>query len=206
MKNPDINRRHLFKVRTIWMVVLAVFLMFWCGPLLAAEHGETHGETYQTKGWAVTDTYRVFNFTVLAVGLFLLLRKPVSQALGSRINGIKEQLRELEEKKQAAEKELVQYNEKLSLLNEEAEEIVEAYIRQGNEATTRILKEAETAAMKLEENARRNIEHEFRQDKLKLQAEIIEQALVRAETDIIGKITSEDQYRLVDEYLEKVVA
>lgn len=206
MKNPGINRRHLFKVRTIWMVVLAVFLMFWCGPILAAEHGETHGETDQTKGWVATDTYRVFNFTILAVGLFLILRKPVSQALSSRINGIKEQLRELEEKKQAAEKELAQYNEKLALLNEEAEEIVEAYIRQGNEATTRILKEAEVAAMKLEEKARRNIEHEFKQAKLKLQAEIIEQALVRAEKDIVGKITSEDQYRLVDEYLEKVVA
>ena len=32
------------------------------------------------------------NFSVLAIGLFLVLKKPVSQALGGRIQGIKEQL------------------------------------------------------------------------------------------------------------------
>jgi len=146
------------------------------------------------------------NFAVLAIVLFFLLKKPVSQALNSRIDGIKEQLKNLEMKKNAAEKELAEYNEKLSHLDQEAEKIVAEYVRQGDEARARILKEAESAAEKLEIQAMRTIEHEFEQAKLQLHEEIMEKALVKAENILKAQITGNDQDRLVDEYLEKVVA
>ena len=57
-----------------------------------------------TKGWVSTDTFRVMNFVVLVVALVFVLRKPLSQALGSRINVIKEQLEDLEAQKTEAEK------------------------------------------------------------------------------------------------------
>ena len=153
-----------------------------------------------------TDTYRVMNFSVLVIALFFLLRKPVSQALNSRIKGIKDQLSELEAKKKDAEKALEKYTERLSHLESEAEKIIEEYIRQGNEAKARIIDEAKKTVEKLEEQARRNIEHEFTQAKIKLQQDILEKALVNAETLIKNNITTQDQDKLVDEYLEKVVA
>ena len=113
-----------------------------------------------------TDTYKVMNFSVLAIGLFFLLRKPTSQALNSRIKGIKDQLDELETKKKTAEKQLAEYNKKFSQLEQEAQKLIENYIRQGNEAKTRIIDEAKQAAEKLEEQAQRNIEHEFKQAKI----------------------------------------
>lgn len=159
-----------------------------------------------TKGWVSTDTFRVMNFVVLVVALVFVLRKPLSQALGSRINVIKEQLEDLEAQKTEAEKQLAEYNQKLAQLEKEAEKIVEDYIRQGNEAKARILKEAEASAEKLQVQARRNIEHEFGQAKLELQKEIFEKSLVKAEEIIKSKISGEDQNRIVDEYLKKVVA
>ena len=171
----------------------------------AAEHGEDHGEAH-SKGWVATDTYRVMNFAVLAIGLFILLRKPVAQALNSRIEGIKDQLEELESKKAAAEAELAKYEDKLSKLESEAETIIEDYKRQGEEAKSRILKEAESAADKLEEQAKRNIEHEFEQAKNNLKAEVLENAMEKAEEMIKSRILPDDQERLVDEYLDKVVA
>jgi F-type H+-transporting ATPase subunit b len=146
------------------------------------------------------------NFAVLAIGLFLLLKKPVSQALSSRIKGIKDQLDELEEKKKAAEEQLAAYNEKFSHLEQEAEKLIEDYIRQGNEAKARIIEEAKQAAEKLEVQARRNIEHEFKRAKLELQQEVLEKALKKSEEIITNKITAKDQEKLVDEYLDKVVA
>jgi F-type H+-transporting ATPase subunit b len=143
---------------------------------------------------------------VLAIGLFLLLKKPVSQALSSRIKGIKDQLDELEEKKKAAEEQLAAYNEKFSHLEQEAEKLIEDYIRQGNEAKARIIEEAKQAAEKLEVQARRNIEHEFKRAKLELQQEVLEKALKKSEEIITNKITAKDQEKLVDEYLDKVVA
>ena len=182
------------------MVILAVFLFCFVGTVAASSEGNGG------KGWVATDTYKVMNFAVLAIGLFLILRKPVSQALDSRIKGIKDQLSELETKKKEAEKELVKYNERFSLLEQEAEKLVEEYIRQGNEAKARIIEEAEKAAEKLEEQALRNIENEFKQAKIKLQQDTLEKALVNAETLIKNNITAQDQDKLVDEYLEKVVA
>ena len=174
--------------------------------LCAAEsgHGEGSGES-GSKGWVATDTYRVMNFVVLAVGLIILLRKPLSKALKSRITGIQDQLSELEEKKKKAEAELAEYNEKLSHLDKEAEKIVTEYVKQGNEAKIKILKEAELAAQKLEEQAKKSIEHEFKLAKEKLQSEIFEKALAKAEDLLRDKITTEDQDRLVGEYLNKVV-
>lgn len=200
MKHPGIGRKH----RKIGAVVaLGVLLFFYAGGIAFSAGDGGHGEK---KGWVETDTYRVMNFAVLAVGLFFLLKKPVSQALNSRISGIKEQLADLESKKEKVEQELTQYKEKLSLLDKEAEKIVGEYIRQGKEAKERILKEAEAAAQRLEEQAHRNIEQEFAQVKSALRRDIFDKALAKAEDMVRTGITPDDQERLVDEYLGKVVA
>jgi F-type H+-transporting ATPase subunit b len=196
-----------FKSGMIIATFLSVLLLAFFQPVFgeSAEHGEGTHEAH-IKTWESTDWARVLNFAILAGVLFLIVRKPASQMLNDRISGIKEQLAELETKKQEAEKELAVYNEKLTQLGKEAEKIMNEYIRQGNEAKDRILAEAKSSAEKLEEKAMKNIEHEFKQAKLKLQAEITEKALESAQTKIINRISSQDQDRLVDEYLEKVVA
>lgn len=158
------------------------------------------------KGWVNTDTFRVINFLVLAGALFFLLKKPVAQALNGRIDGIRVQLEELEAKKLEAEKLLAGYDEKLSKMDKEAEKIVAGYIQQGEEAKARIIEQAKSAAEKLEAQAKRNIEHQFQQAKMKLQSEIIEKALAKAESVIRESISDKDQERLVEEYLDKVVA
>jgi len=202
MKTPGVSRkRRILQKGSIMIFIMGVLLFCFIGVALASSGGEG-----ATKGWAKTDTYRVMNFSVLAIALFLLMRKPASQALDSRIKGIKDQLSDLEARKKEAEKQLSAYNEKFALLEQEAEKLIEEYIRQGNEAKARILEEAQGAAEKLEEQARRNIKHEFKKAKLQLQQEILEKTLVKAEELINSKITDEDQDKLVDEYLEKVVA
>jgi F-type H+-transporting ATPase subunit b len=146
------------------------------------------------------------NFAVLVIVLVYLLRKPLSQALSSRIKVIKDELEDLEARKADAEEKLAEYNERLTQLEKEAEAIVADYIKQGNEAKARILKEAESSAEKLKAQARRNIEYEFEQAKLKLQREIFETSLEKAEELIKNKFSEDDQDRIVDEYLKKVVA
>jgi len=200
-KEPGFNRKYLLVA--VLTILLAAAFQFSTVDVAFSSSGGEHGKS---KGWVSTDTYKVMNFSVLAIALFFILRKPVSQALNARVKGIKDQIDELEAKKKDAEKKLAEYNERLSLLGKEAEKVVAEYIKQGNEAKARILKEAEAEAVKLEEQAKRNIEHEFKQAKSKLQEEISEKALMKAEEIIRSTITTEDHDRLVDEYLEKVVA
>jgi F-type H+-transporting ATPase subunit b len=167
-------------------------------PAMAAEHGAA------VKGWEATDTYRIINFVVLAVVLYLLLRKPVSQALHGRIKGIKEELAELENRKREAEAKLSQYTEKLSLLDEEAKKIVDGYIEQGVEAKARIILEARASAEKLEADTKRRIEQAFARAREEVQGIIIGKAMEKAEVMIRGNISAADQERIVDDYLEKV--
>jgi F-type H+-transporting ATPase subunit b len=200
MRGSFFFRRNTF----VLVRIILVFLICFSGAVATASEGGEHGG--EATGWGATDTYRVINFSVLFIALFLILKKPVSQTLNGRIEGIKTELEGLEAKKREAEQKLAEYNKQIASLDREAEKIVAEYIKQGKAAGERILEESKKAAEKLEEQARRNIENEFKNAKLKLQKDIMEKALTKAEELLKEKITSEDHNRLVDEYLEKVVA
>ena len=209
MEKPGVNPRRFWTRRTpaILLTLAVVLMLGFAGPALASSdggHGEGGGG--ESKGWVATDTYRVMNFGVLAIALFFLLRKPVSKALNARIEGIKDELADLENRKERAEKELAEYERKLATLDGEAEKIISEYERQGEEARKRILSEAEQAAEKLQQQAQRNIAFEYKNAKARLQEEVLEVALGKAEALIRSSMTGDDQERLVDEYLEKVVA
>jgi F-type H+-transporting ATPase subunit b len=201
------------KKRVAFSIIMAVLVLFcYAGSALGSsdgEGGEVHGKQWDVKlstgekDW--TDTYRVMNFAVLAIALFFVLRKPVSQALNGRIKDIQNQLSDLEEKKKEAENKLAEYDKKIATLDQEAEKIIAEYVKQGQEAHKKILEESKKEAEKLEYQAKRKIEHEFTAAKKQLQAEILEKALAKAEGLVKEKITIEDQDRLVDEYLDKVV-
>jgi F-type H+-transporting ATPase subunit b len=202
MMFPCFERKHRSKLlRAVFSLLAVTMLLIFSGVAFGAS-----GEDGGAKGWVATDTYKVMNFAVLAIALIYLLRKPVSQALNDRIKGIKEQLGELEAQKKKAEDELAGYNEKFKQLDQEAEKLIAQYIQQGEDAKAKIIKEAEAAADKLEDQARRNIEHEFKKAKEKLQVEVLEKAMAQAEDIIKARISGEDHERLVDEYLDKVVA
>jgi len=191
---------------TIAMVIAVMIGIVFCFNIGVVMGSSGGGEATATKGWVATDTYRVMNFSLLALVLFFLLKKPASKALGDRIKSIKEQINDLEQKKGEAEKELERFNQKLSLLEKEAEEIVEKYKQQGEEARAKIIKEAEAAAGKLQDQARKNMDYELEEASKKLQGDILEKALAKAELMIQEQISKEDQDRLIDEYLQKVEA
>ncbi len=189
--------------RVVTLVIMVAFLAVFAGVSAASGGGEGAGTGH---GWQTTDTYKVMNFGVLAVVLFLLVRKPLAGALDGRIKEIREELRSLENKKEEARQKLDEYTERLSALEQEAAAIIEDYKAQGEAARSRILDDAKASAQKIEQQAQRNIENEFEMARQKLQQDIFEKAVNRAEELVKNKITPEDQNKLVDEYLEKVVA
>lgn len=198
--------RPFFGSGRVVIVLAAMFLIAASLALPGSVWASSGGDGHEAapKGWEITDTARVLNFAVLAVLLFLVLRKPASQALNNRIKNIASELEELEQRKAGVEKQLAEYNNRLATLDKEAEQIVSEYIRQGEEAKARILQAAQASAERLEEQAQKNIDYEFSQAKLALQKDVMEKALVKAEEIIKARISGEDQERLVDEYLNKV--
>ncbi len=179
-------------------------LVFSLGGIALAASDGGHGVVH--NAWLGIDTAKVLNFSILIIVLFLVARKPVAEFFSSRAKGIEDEIKVLEQKKADAQKKLAEYQAKFKSLDQESKKIVEEYIKQGEEAKVRILAEAEAQATKLEAMAKRNIEQEFKSAKIKLQQEIAEKAMIKAEELIKASISPDDQDKLVDEYLKKVVA
>lgn len=163
------------------------------------------GHAAEAKHWLTTDTARVLNFVVLMGFLFFVLRKPVAKALSGRIDTIRDELDTLEKQKADAEKTLAEYETKIASLESEVDVILDQYRAQGETAKKRILQEAELHAAKLEAQAKRNIDHEFKAARADLTAEIMALSLEKAEALVREKINADDQDKLVDDYLTKVV-
>jgi len=192
--------RKLGKTRYVISLLVVVAVVFTFGLVWASSEGGGGGID---KGKDLI--WRTMNFGVLAAVLIFLLRKPLAKGLASRRQGIKDRLDDLEKQKQEAAKQLAEYKEKLTRLDEEAEKIIAQYIQDGEAAKAKIIEEAKAASEKLQEQAKKNIEHEFDKAKQELKAEMAEQAVAMAEELIKKHITDEDQERTIDEYLTKVV-
>ncbi len=196
MMNSKMTQKMLRMASLVVMVSVAMI-----GAASASSDG---GAVHNS--WLTIDTWKVLNFGILALGAFIVIKKTVPPLLKSRSQGIEEEINELETKKADAEKKLAEYQAKFKNLDQESKQIVEDYIKQGEEAKTRILAEAEEQAEKLEDMAKRNIEQEFKAAKATLQQEVVAKAMEKAEEVIKASISSDDQDKLVDDYLKKVVA
>jgi len=179
--------------------ILLAFLSV--GLVLASAEGDHADGSAKLKDLL----YRTLNFAVLAGILAYVLRKPIQKSLSARREGIEKELDGLEKEKRMVEKRLVEYKERLISLDKEAEKIISEYIREGEAVKAKIIEEAKVEAEKLQEQARLNIQQEFKKAEMKLREEIVEQAVAMAEDLIKRNINEEDQRRLVDEYIEKVV-
>jgi len=196
------KKREIKKELLKSLCYVAALVLFLGGIALASSGG---GHSVVHNAWLGIDTAKVINFAVLIIALFFVARKPVAEFFSSRAKGIEDEIKVLEQKKADAEKKLAEYQARFKSLDQESKKIVEEYIKQGEEAKVRILAEAEAQAIKLEAMAKRNIEQEFKSAKIKLQQEIAEKAMLKAEELIKTSISPDDQDKLVDDYLKKVV-
>ncbi len=196
LKSGKLRKRHLMVPGIVTVVVAGVASV----AFASSAGGVVH------NSWLEIDTWKVLNFGILAIAGFFIAKKPVTEFFSSRKREIADELSSLEQKREAAEKKLVEYQTKFKNLDQESKQIVEDYIKQGEEAKVRILAEAAAQADKLEDMAKRTIEQEFKAAKASLKQEIVELAMEQAEAVIKESISSEDQDNLVDQYLKKVVA
>ncbi len=198
MKKVKVNKN----LMTLTLLTAGLVLSL-CGFAWASSDAGASGVH---NAWTSSDTYKVLNFALLLAGVIFIIKKFVPQLLQSRAKGIADEIEALEQKKAEAESKLAEYQSKFKNLDQESKQIVEDYIKQGENAKARIIDEAKAQADKLEDLAKRNIEQEFKTAKATLQQEIVEMAMEKAEEVVKASITSKDQTKLVDEYLKKVVA
>jgi F-type H+-transporting ATPase subunit b len=150
--------------------------------------------------------YRLLNFAVLVgVLVFAFKKLNLKDFFAKRTEKIANTLTDLEAKKEEAEKTYEDYKKKLAELDKETERILQEYTEQGEREKARIITNAEKAAAEIREQAGIAIQQEIQSAKLELQREIAELSVTAAEALLKEKIGEEDQQKLVDDFMKKVV-
>jgi F-type H+-transporting ATPase subunit b len=168
----------------------------------AAPTGPTFWGIPTTKWWDLL--WRTLNFAILAIVLAKLLSKPIANALKGRQQSIREEFEDLEDRKAEADKVYQEYEEKLSSIKQEIDEIINNAIAQGEAEKERIIEDGKRAAQDMTRQAEMAIQHELAEAKLKLREDVANQAVVMAEELIKKNLQETDQVKLIEDYLTKV--
>lgn len=189
------------KRRSLWLMVFSGFVLAGTAWASGGEHG--HGAIDPAK---LDDLlWRTVNFVVFAAILYKLAAKPVKEFFGKRKADISSEIQELETQKIKVQKALKEAKTQLAAVAAEREQIIQQYIAEGEAEKAKIIAKAEQSAQRLKDMAAMTIAAETKKAAAELKQEIVETAVKLSEQIIKEKIVPEDQQRLVDDYLAKVV-
>jgi F-type H+-transporting ATPase subunit b len=165
-----------------------------------AEHASHAALQMKDFGW------RVLNFALLAAIVIWGMKKAnVKALLADRRTGIEKALKEAVQAREAAEKKYAEYSDKLSRATKEIDEIYASIKKEGEMEKERIIAEAKVGAEKIREQAEQTAAREVLKARAELREEAALLAVQLAEQNLKEKVGSDDQNRLVGEYLTKVV-
>jgi F-type H+-transporting ATPase subunit b len=185
------------------MKVLASFfliLSFLVQVVYGAEeghHGITPTQIQNLIWWTV-------NFIALLIILFKLLRKPLVNFLQNRKETIQREYEELLRKKREAEAQYLELQAKLKNMEDEAKQILQNYIEQGQKEKERIIKEAEEQAKRILEQADLYIKHELEKAKEELRKELAQEVIKLTEERLLKGLTIEDHKRIFQDVVESL--
>lgn len=189
---------------------IILFAVLATGAILFAATGGGHGAPAGPTIWGIPTAkwwdllWRTLNFAVLAIVLAKLLSKPIANGLKGRRQSIREEFEDLEDRKAEADKVYQEYEEKLSSIEQEIDEIIKNAIAQGEAEKERIIEDGKRAAKDMKRQAEMAIQHELAAAKLKLREDVANQAVVMAEELIKKNLQETDQVKLIEDYLTKV--
>lgn len=148
--------------------------------------------------------YRIFNFSIVVGILVYYLRKPLKKGLSDRSDEIDKALNEAEQIKREAEAKFAEYDQKLATANAEIADLSAAIKREGELEKEKIIASAREMAIKIEQDAEKAAALEVAKARNALQTEAVRLSVELAEELLKKNFTSEDDTRLINEYMKKV--
>ena len=181
----------------------------------AVEHGAAdahagaggHGKKSSLTGVKLKDLFwRTVNFIALLVILIKFGAKPIGNALAGRQQQVKDELENLQAKRDAAERSYKEFESRLAGMEKEMKVVVERAIAQAETEKIKILEEAEKAAEDIKRQAEAAVQTEIVEAKRSLRDEVADQAAAMAEELIVKNLTPDDQVKITEQYLDRVGA
>lgn len=166
----------------------------------------SEGGSESTSGREIWDmVWRVINFAILVALLWKLLADRIKKYFVDRRVEIAEMLEEAEKAKRDAENQYTEYQKKLENVEQDISEIREAIMGELENEKARIIEEGKSAADRIVEQAKWSAEQEVLKAKKQLRNQVVDMAADMAASLVTKSMTTDDQRKIVEEYLDKVV-
>ncbi len=156
---------------------------------------------YNYPGW---EAWKFLNLVLFVGLLFLLLRRQVGASLVARRNNIRRELMRAQEERQAALAKLEEIEARLSQLDAEVETVREQALKDAEAERENITRATADETRRLREQAQREIEGAGKAARQELRQYVAEQSVRRAEELIRREIRTEDDARLMNNYVEEL--
>lgn len=148
--------------------------------------------------------WQIINFLLLLFILYRVLSQPTKNYLSQRKDRIQRSLEESHKAKKEAEEGYEEYERKLSLMEEELEEMRQNFRKEGEREKNRLIEEAEKEAKRIREQTELFISQELKKARSSLKEEMVNLAIRLAEEIIKRELNKEDQKRLLEEFISNL--
>ncbi len=150
------------------------------------------------------EAWKFFNLFLFIAALVYILRRPLSDAMRARREGIRRDLMRAQEERNAALAKLEEVEARLTRLDSEVASIGEQSRREAADERERIRLSTEDEMQKLREQARREIDGAGKAARQELRSFAAEQSVRLAEQMIRKDMRPEDDARLVNLHVEEL--
>ena len=144
------------------------------------------------------------NLLILFIFLRKLLFNPVKNMIDSRQKEIDDMYSDAEKSRTEATELRCEYEKKISLANEESEEILKKAVRKAQLREEEILREADEKAARTLERAQEQVELEKKRAVNEVKNEVSEMAIGIAAAVIEKDISKEEHKGLIDEFIKNM--
>ena len=198
------NRIHRWTLRSMSLVLVSVPAVAQANEHGDAPKGLTLFNWPSDEDPRVGFAYILLNFVLLMLVLNKLLFKGLVQTNREKSDAIKHELEAATRARAEAEAILAEYEAKVKNLTSEVEQIRSDAEDSAKRDREQILATAKIDAAKMLDAAKAQAERDAARRKHELEAEIVDQALVKAEAAIRKNFSNMDQQRLLTSYVAEV--
>ena len=151
-----------------------------------------------------TLNHQIINFVVFVSILIFFGRKGISDALKNRSNTIAEEILEAQRLQKQASDALVKYENMLTEFQAERERMLEQYRQQGEAEKEELIASGHKEADRIKADALRSAENERQSMQSRIERELVEEALKKAESLLVDNLKPQDHTRLTNEFFTQV--
>lgn len=187
-------------MKRLWRIIPFVVLFTLAAVVLLAAEGEGRG-----KGEVMNLVWRLVNFVILIGLLWYWLSNRIMKFFSERRTEIVVLLDQVEKAKAEAEKQYALYDEQLKNVQKDIQEIKDVLLGEIEAEKTRIIEAGNTSAERIMEQAKAIADQEVIKARKALRDHVVDLAGEMAESMVSKAINDNDQNRIVEEYLHKVV-